>query len=154
MIRSNTFQGHLRGGGLMSACSSAHARNGRGCRKIEAVNATVLPRGALKNSCVWAKRKTTVRSESLFNFYHRAQGVNHSFFFQVLDTVDYPEVTRKKPDANVSNTVVRYRSHLVSSGFPLPFPFLGLLEVPLLLYLLALVRTAAKATALLGELVI
>ena len=33
----------------MPACGSAHARNGRGCRQIEAVNATVLPRGALRN---------------------------------------------------------------------------------------------------------
>ena len=37
---------------------SAHARNYRGCRQIEAVNATVLPRGTLKINIVWSKRKT------------------------------------------------------------------------------------------------
>ena len=41
------------------ACGSAHARNGRGCRQIEAVNATVLPRGALRkfHACARLSRK-------------------------------------------------------------------------------------------------
>ena len=39
-------RGGLRRGGLMPAQGFAHARNGQGCRQIEAVNATVLPRGA------------------------------------------------------------------------------------------------------------
>ena len=34
--------------GLTPFCGSAHARNGRGYKQIEAVNATVLPRGALR----------------------------------------------------------------------------------------------------------
>ena len=44
----------LRRGGLTPACSSAHARNGRGCRQIEAVSSIVLPRGALRkvHGCV------------------------------------------------------------------------------------------------------
>ena len=33
---------------LTPACGFAHARNGQGCRQIEAVNATVLPKGALR----------------------------------------------------------------------------------------------------------
>ena len=46
----------LRHGGLTPACGSAHARHGRGCREIEAVNATVLPRGALRSSMFAAGR--------------------------------------------------------------------------------------------------
>ena len=38
-----------RRGGLTPACGSAHVRDGRGCRKIEATSATVLPRGALRS---------------------------------------------------------------------------------------------------------
>ena len=38
----------LNRGGLTPACGVAHARDGRGCRPIEAVNGTVLPRGALR----------------------------------------------------------------------------------------------------------
>ena len=40
--------------GLTSGCGSSHTCNGRRCGQIEAVNATVLPRGALKkfHACV------------------------------------------------------------------------------------------------------
>ena len=41
----------LRRGGLTSACGFAQARNGRGYRQIAAVNATVLPRVALRKFC-------------------------------------------------------------------------------------------------------
>ena len=44
-----------RRGRLMPACGSAHARNGRGCRKIESINATVLPRGARRNLNGWVR---------------------------------------------------------------------------------------------------
>ena len=49
----------LRRGGLTPACDSAHARNGRGCRQIEVVNAAVLPRGALRmfHACARLSRK-------------------------------------------------------------------------------------------------
>ena len=40
----------LRRGGLTLTCGSAHARNGRGCRQIEAVKAKALPRGAIRDS--------------------------------------------------------------------------------------------------------
>ena len=43
----------LRRGGLTSACGSVHARNSRGCRKIEPINATVLPRGTLRKFHSW-----------------------------------------------------------------------------------------------------
>ena len=40
----------LRSGGLTSAAGSALTRNGRGCRLIEAVNATMMPRGVALHS--------------------------------------------------------------------------------------------------------
>ena len=39
--------------GLSPACGSTHARDGRGCRQAEAVNATVPLRGALETNRGW-----------------------------------------------------------------------------------------------------
>ena len=46
---------------------SAHARNYRGCRQIEAVNVTqyVLPRGTINNKSRLMKRRTTLGSDSM-----------------------------------------------------------------------------------------
>ena len=47
-------------GGLTSACGSAHACNGRGCRKTEPISATVLTSGARRNPMVesdWAEKE-------------------------------------------------------------------------------------------------
>ena len=44
----------------MPALAPAHARSGRGCRQIEAVDATVLPSSALKKTCLGQQKKTLV----------------------------------------------------------------------------------------------
>ena len=57
----------LRRGGLTAACGFAYARNGRGCTQIKAVNATLLPRGALRNfhGLVRLRRERQSRQYSL-----------------------------------------------------------------------------------------
>ena len=45
----------IRRGGLTPAISSAHAGNGRGCRKIDPISATVLPRGNRSNFIGWVR---------------------------------------------------------------------------------------------------
>ena len=104
----------------------AHARNDRGCRQIEGVNATVLPRDRSKINRVWVKSKRKHWIISTSNkLCHPAQYVQINFF-NVLHRL-YHEVTRKA-DSNVSNIIIMHRFYLV----PMTFPFLGVLEVPLL----------------------
>ena len=45
----------FRRGGMTPACGSGHAGNGRGCRKIESISATVLPRGVRRNFYGWVR---------------------------------------------------------------------------------------------------
>ena len=58
---------------------SAHARNHRGCRKIEAVNAIVLPRGALKKVYEWRGRK----------HWNQIQWTSNNFNFVIRHTMTY-----------------------------------------------------------------
>ena len=77
----------LRRGGLMPACSFLHVRNGRGCRPIEAVYATVLPRRALKrfHGCVRLRRvrgnTCTLRRGSLRIDWLKAHGTKLRVFW-------------------------------------------------------------------------
>ena len=57
IIPKYEVQGWIRRGGLTPACSYAHALNDRGCRHIQAVNATtVLPSEGIKKTR-WSEEK-------------------------------------------------------------------------------------------------
>ena len=74
LVEDDGYTRGLHRGGLTPACGFAHACNGRGCRQIEAVNATVLPRSAPINfhglsQVEQRKTKQTVHSAPYTELY-------------------------------------------------------------------------------------